>query len=108
MIELQGNVPGVYYLFDHGELVYIGMGWNCLLRVAEHTRKDSEKRFTSWKYTEILDKKKRTETERRLIRHYRPKYNIHHSSCHPPKGTAKAIGMKALNVHLNAQVEAPV
>jgi len=75
MIELQGNVPGVYLLFDHEELVYVGMSWNCLLRMAEHTRKDSDKEFTSWKYIEITDQKERSETERRLIELHKPKYN---------------------------------
>ena len=38
-VQRLGNVSGVYFLFDGDELVYIGQGWNCLLRVAEHTRK---------------------------------------------------------------------
>jgi len=41
--KLEGNCSGVYFLFNGEELVYIGKGWNCFLRIAEHTRKDSDK-----------------------------------------------------------------
>jgi predicted GIY-YIG superfamily endonuclease len=54
--KLDGNCSGVYFLFNENELVYIGKGWNCLLRIAEHTRKDSDKIFTSWNYIHIKDR----------------------------------------------------
>ncbi len=73
--KLEGNCAGIYYLFDGDELVYIGKGWNCLLRVAEHTRKDSDKVFTSWNYMPIESDSKRNELERVLIQAYKPKYN---------------------------------
>ncbi len=73
--KLEGNVSGVYFLFDQGELVYIGKGWNCLLRVAEHTRKDSDKIFTSWEYIAIENKKEYSALEKELIRRHAPKYN---------------------------------
>ena len=77
--DLEGNTGGVYFLFNNDELVYIGKGWNCLLRVAEHTRKDSNKVFNSWRYTEVIDSKKRGELERELIRKYKPIYNKNHN-----------------------------
>lgn len=77
---LEGNVSGVYFLYDQDELVYIGKGWNCLLRVAEHTRKDSNKIFTSWKFIHIEDKSEYTSMERDLIQRYRPKYNVQHNA----------------------------
>ncbi len=74
-IRLDGNCPGLYFLFDNDELVYIGKGWNCLLRVAEHTRKDSDKIFTSWNYIEITDKQEYSKLEKELIVKFSPKYN---------------------------------
>jgi excinuclease UvrABC nuclease subunit len=76
--KLEGNSPGVYFLFNDDELVYIGKGWNCLLRVAEHTRKESTKTFTSWEYIQINEKEKYDELEKKLIKQYRPRYNKTH------------------------------
>ncbi len=73
--ELEGNCSGVYFLFDGKELVYIGKGWNCFLRIAEHTRKDSDKIFTSWNYIHIKDKTEYNALERKLINKFSPKYN---------------------------------
>jgi excinuclease UvrABC nuclease subunit len=72
---LQGNVSGVYFLYDGEELVYVGQGWNCLLRVAEHTRKDSEKTFTHWSFVAVESESERKELERRLRVKHSPKYN---------------------------------
>jgi len=72
---LEGNFSGVYFLFNQEELVYIGKGWNCLLRVAEHTRKDSNKIFTSWEYIHIKDEKEYGALEKELIKKNTPKYN---------------------------------
>lgn len=41
------------------ELVYIGQGWNCVLRVAEHTRKDSDKVFTHWSFFPVENESER-------------------------------------------------
>ena len=78
--KLEGNCSGVYFLFDANELVYIGKGWNCLLRVAEHTRKDSDKIFTSWNYIQVEDKNEYEALERELISAYKPKYNKTHKN----------------------------
>lgn len=74
-IELQGNCSGVYLLFDGEELVYVGRGWNCLLRVAEHTRKDSNKSFTSWNYIPVENEQEYRALERTLIHKYKPRFN---------------------------------
>ncbi len=58
-----------------GLLVYIGQRWNCLLRVAEHTGRNSYKAFTSWNYLPIDGNIERKELERMLIQRYRPKHN---------------------------------
>lgn len=73
--KLEGNCSGIYFLFDGDELVYIGKGWNCLLRVAEHTRKDSDKSFNSWSYIPIDDKNEYCRLEKELIKKFSPKYN---------------------------------
>lgn len=73
--KLTGNCSGVYFLFDDNELVYVGQGWNCLLRVAEHTRKDSGKKFTDWNFIEIENEQERKQLERELRDTLKPKYN---------------------------------
>ncbi len=72
---LEGNLSGIYFLFDSNELVYIGKSWNCLLRIAEHTKKDSDKVFTSWEYLHIESEKEYSVLEKELIKKYAPKYN---------------------------------
>lgn len=73
--QLQGACSGVYFLFSEEELVYVGEGWNCLLRVAEHTRRDSNKTFLRWNFMPIDDEQERKTLERDLRRHHRPRYN---------------------------------
>jgi len=68
-------VAGVYFLFDGEELVYVGEGWNCLLRVAEHTRKESEKRFTHWAFLPIDSPTERKALERELRSRYATRFN---------------------------------
>lgn len=74
------DCPGLYFLFDEEQLVYIGSGWNCLLRVAEHTRREPQRRvkFTKWNYIEIPGEAGYKAEERRLIRKYQPRDNKTH------------------------------
>ena len=72
---LSGNVSGVYFLFYNDEVVYIGQGWNCFLRVAEHTRKDSDKVFTHWSFIEVPFENERKLLEQEMIKKHCPKYN---------------------------------
>lgn len=81
--QLTGNVSGVYFLYHHDEVVYVGQGWNCLLRVAEHTRKESTIEFTSWSYIPIEGKQLRRNEEKRLIEEYQPRYNRQHRNRNP-------------------------
>jgi len=71
---LMGACSGIYFLFNKDDLVYVGQGWNCFLRVAEHTRKEKINRieFTHWSYIPIEDETQRRSLERQLIRKYRP------------------------------------
>ncbi len=73
--KLTGNCSGVYFLFNENKLVYVGQSWNCLLRVAEHTRKDSDKKFTNWNFIEIKSEKERKQREQELRDTLKPKYN---------------------------------
>ncbi|WP_139233006.1 hypothetical protein [Halomonas korlensis] len=77
-LPLKGNEQGIYLLFDADELVYVGRGWNCFLRVAEHTRKESKKFFTSWNLIPVESSEGIRHIEMDLIKEYKPKYNIHH------------------------------
>ena len=74
-IKLEANCSGIYFLFDGNELVYVGRGWNCLLRVAAHTRKNVDKVFTSWNYLPVKNEKEYRELEKELINKYSPKFN---------------------------------
>lgn len=74
--RLTGACSGVYFLFQDDELVYIGQGWNCLLRVAEHTRKDSVKQFNHWNFIPIDDERERKACEAELRAKYKPKFNL--------------------------------
>lgn len=79
-IPLNGDCSGIYFLFNNDELVYIGCGWNCFLRVAEHTREDMI--FTSFQFIEYIeDEQKYVTREEELIAEFKkqfkkkPKYN---------------------------------
>ena len=74
-VPLVGHCSGVYFLFHNDELVYIGQGWNCFLRVAEHTRKNSDKVFTHWGFEPIKSEAERKDIERDLRKRYKPKFN---------------------------------
>lgn len=74
-IPVSGACSGVYFLFNNNELVYIGEGWSCFLRVAEHTRKESDKKFTSWNFLPISDEQERKAHEQALRAEFKPIYN---------------------------------
>ena len=74
-IPLQGSCSGVYFLYDNDDLVYVGQGWNCLLRAAEHTRKDSNKVFTHWSFLPIPEESERKALEKDLRAKFKPRFN---------------------------------
>jgi hypothetical protein len=73
--ELRGKVAGVYLLYDGDELVYVGHSWNCMLGVAEQTRKERPKHFTHWNFIPLSSEDDRRAFQRELVREYSPKYN---------------------------------
>ncbi len=74
-IPLQGSCAGVYFLYSNSELVYVGTGWNCILRVAEHTRKESDKDFTHWSFLPVPDEHQRKALEKELRATLKPRFN---------------------------------
>lgn len=74
-IPLEGSCSGVYFMYQGNDLVYIGQGWNYLLRVAEHTRKDSDKEFTHWSFSPVQDEAQRKELERELRAKHTTEFN---------------------------------
>lgn len=64
-------ISGVYFLYDKGELVYIGQSKNILVRIYQH----NDKVFDTFDYLEIQDEKKRNDKEIDLIMQHTPKYN---------------------------------
>lgn len=71
---LPGACSGVYFLFSKDDLLYIGEGGNCALRVAEHTR-NPYKPFASYAVIPVDDEQERKTLERRLRGQFRPPYN---------------------------------
>lgn len=67
-------IAGIYFLFDNGELVYIGQSYSVLERVKVH--KDTRvKIFDSFAYVKVSDYAERLMRERQLIKTFSPKYN---------------------------------
>lgn len=64
-------ISGVYFLYDKGELVYVGQSKNILARIHQH----KDKVFDTFNYLEIEDEKKRNDKEIDLIMQHTPKYN---------------------------------
>lgn len=68
------TVPGIYFLIDGQEVVYVGQSMNLPLRIHQHRRANEKKfdRFTVYPCpAKLLDK-----IERHYIQLLRPKYNL--------------------------------
>jgi len=77
------NKEGVYYLFNKGELVYIGISNNIRKRLFQHYKEklkdfDNVLWFCSDRFKN--DRNKLIKLEKNLIKYYKPIYNIHHSN----------------------------
>lgn len=64
---------GVYFLYNDGELVYVGQTNDIFRRISEHSR--SDKQFNWWRYFEIDDENLRKAIEYMFIQIAKPKYN---------------------------------
>jgi hypothetical protein len=74
-IPIVGNSPGVYLLFRGEDVVYVGQSWNCLLAVAEHTRKEQPKDFDRWSFFHEPDEASRRAQVKALVIQFAPEYN---------------------------------
>lgn len=72
-----GTESGFPFLYHHDEVVCSGRGSNCLLGVAEHTRKEPTIGYTSWRHIPAEGEQERRYENRRLIQEYAPRYNRH-------------------------------
>lgn len=69
---MENNVAGVYLLYDHEELVYVGQSHNIIQRVGAHSYK---KEFTHFVVLQPKDPEDRFALESFLIKTLQPKYN---------------------------------
>lgn len=81
--------PGVYFLLDKREVVYIGQSTSVLSRMVGH----NDKVFDDVRMIEVAEAPTRLELERALISEFKPKYNILGTGRTPPK-TAQAIAAR--------------
>ncbi|WP_194724933.1 hypothetical protein [Noviherbaspirillum malthae] len=72
---VRGTCPGVYFLFQDRELVYIGHGQNCFLEVAHHTGKETAGIFNRWSFVRVDDASERMSLAHSLIAEHRPPHN---------------------------------
>jgi predicted DNA-binding transcriptional regulator AlpA len=72
------HLVGVYFLFFHSELVYVGASSNALFRIGQHVRA-AEMQFTHWAFTSC-SLRSLADTEEQYIRAYSPRYNALRSS----------------------------
>lgn len=71
---MQNELAGVYLLYDHDELVYVGQSKNILARVGAHAS-GTEKHFTHFAILKPKDPEDRFAIESFLIKTLQPKYN---------------------------------
>lgn len=79
-INLQAfNSACIYMLYDDKELVYIGETICFITRLSQHI-KEGNKKFDSFKIRYYLENDKyRKNEEKRMIKKFKPKYNIIHN-----------------------------
>ena len=71
---------GVYFLYDQGELVYVGQSNDIYRRISEHSHGrvkpgQTIKQFDEWKYIQCDDEELRCAVEYAFISYSHPKYN---------------------------------
>ena len=71
---MENKLSGVYLLFDHDELVYVGQSKNILSRVGSHAARN-DKDFTQFVVLQPDDPEDRFALESFLIKLLQPKYN---------------------------------
>jgi hypothetical protein len=83
--SFQFGIAGTYFLFFKGKLVYIGESKCVMSRVSNHF-KEKVKEFDDYNMKEFKGSdKQRKAYEKRLIKRFKPKYNIRHKVQRKPK-----------------------
>lgn len=78
--KLSFNIAGCYFLWDKNNIVYIGESTCIMSRLVQH-QKEGKKAFDRWTFKEIKGTdKQRQAHEKKLIKHYKPKYNKVHNT----------------------------
>jgi excinuclease UvrABC nuclease subunit len=73
------NISGIYFLKQGNKIVYVGESTCIMSRIVQHY-KENVKQFDSFQILENkLSNKQRLNLEKRLIKKFRPKYNIVHN-----------------------------
>ena len=76
--KLSFNIIGCYFLWYENNIVYIGESTCIMSRIVQH-QKENKKLFDRWTFKKISGSdKQRLSHEKKLIQHYKPKYNIVH------------------------------
>ena len=90
---------GIYALYLHDEIVYIGQSLNVFTRVDKHIN-EGVKDFDYFKVF-LCHKYKLDKFEKELIRQHKPHYNIAHN----PKPKAKPVAVKEKKVRVEVSPE---
>lgn len=78
--KLSFNMIGCYFLWYQNNIVYIGESTCIMSRLVQH-QKEGKKVFDRWTFKQISGSdKQRLSHEKKLIKHYKPKYNIVHKT----------------------------
>lgn len=76
--KLSFNLVGCYFLWYKNNIVYVGESTCIMSRLVQH-QKEGKKVFDRWTFKQVSGTDiQRQSHERKLIKHYKPKYNITH------------------------------
>ncbi len=76
--KLSFNLVGCYFLWHKDNIVYVGESTCIMSRLVQH-QKEGKKVFDRWTFKQVSGTdRQRQSHERKLIKHYNPKYNIIH------------------------------
>lgn len=87
---MKNELAGVYLLYDHDELVYIGQSKNIIARVGSHAS-GTTKHFTHFAILKPTDPEDRFAIESFLIKTLRPKYNSRQTKSKTTNSAVKTI-----------------
>jgi predicted GIY-YIG superfamily endonuclease len=87
--KLSFNMVGCYFLWYQNNIVYVGESTCIMSRLVQH-QKEGKKVFDRWTFKQVSGSdKQRLSHEKKLIKHYKPKYNKTHKT--PVKRKSKSV-----------------